>query len=89
MKKQQHYHIAKQTFVPLVSAFALRTRLLTIFSLVLIAWSANRKCANITGNKWFTLDGLPNMVSTYLTGTGAHVLYNLSLSLNEHHKTNG
>lgn len=69
------------TFVPLVSGFALRARLISILPLVLIAWPANRKRADIASNEWFSSSSLPNIISTDLADLTPQVLHGLCLSI--------
>lgn len=67
----------------LVSGLALRTGLVPVLSLVLIAWPANRKCADITCNKLLSINGLSNSVTTDLAHLTTQIFHGLSLHDNE------
>ena len=57
----------KLTLVPLISGLALRTGLISIFSLVLVTSTANGEGTLIASNKNTTIDCKANGISTYLT----------------------
>lgn len=54
------------TLVPLVSGFALRTRLIPVLPLVFIARPANRESTDITGHETVTVNSLADIVAADL-----------------------
>ena len=64
-----------KTFMPLVFSLALRARLIPIFPLVLITWTADRKCTNITRNKRLAVGRRANGITADLTNLAAPNLF--------------
>jgi len=71
----------KRTFEPLVSGFALRTRLIPIFPLILVARPTNWEWTNITSHKTISINSLANIVTTDLASLRNNVLHRLSLQI--------
>ena len=68
------------TLVPLVSGFALRTRLIPIFPLKLIARPANRESTNITRHEPVSVNSLADIVTTDLANLAADARHRLPLA---------
>lgn len=67
------------TLDALVSGFALRTGLISLPSLILIARPAHWESTFIAGNKWLSIHSDLNLIPTYLTHLPAQLLHRLYL----------
>lgn len=68
------------TFMPLVFGFALRTRLITILPLVLVTWTANRKCTYMASDKGFSIHSQADIITTDLADLGCSLFYIFGLN---------
>lgn len=67
------------TFLSLVRRFTLRTRLIPVLPLILVARPADRKCTDIASNERLTIHTFPYVITTNLADLTAQSLHGLAL----------